>query len=717
MSNTRPNNAMTNTTRTNSTRTNTTRTNSSNLQSECQRVFEQSSYNRLRPRLISTTDADLVRARKEEIADWNRVIKEIIEELEFTKDIQLIITNMDNVFKPVPEFLCMLADKVKNTFNLEEIRAMNLVEFIDSDCEPEEIKCCLEHMWNTFQCDSYTNRKDRFIKLLKSAVSDEIDQQPWWYNDKWYLYCRAVKAFNDTKQTSIPIVDTYLNVHLNEYLNRHWNEQMNSNTNVNNSVINNVATGTPPNTVVNANVNILADCENFMQDIDPYFTDFGKRVRGLCSQIVSGKKIDVKCNFSSNDIVKFYDVDVNNRLTFFANGLKKIKNPSVPLINWRVTYKDSNASGQGIVRDLLSKCIVEIKNELLESIFVGSDVLTVKGLGKEKLDLTDLQVKRKLIAFGFLLGCMICNGFTIPFNLQIALLHMCLHNTSPKTDLSYSVYHILEDPVFRRSISNLMKDADSIESTQLNFSDFDECDAKNVNAKKGVNDCTVKKENFLKYLHLWVNTLYIPPGCKWVAHGFQKYWKDAINSDKYNTFDIYKTLCEPFIDQETIDVFFLKSIKFYRIPTDVQEWLIEIIKESDQEFLRNLLHFWSSMDNVDTRKEQNYQVVLGEYDIKKTEGCLPQSHTCFYQLVLPKNISSKEQLKNILKNAIEIANKQQGAQMRGGKKFKKSKQASLLAKSEKILKKINTKLSQYAKKKANGKLGKHSKQTGCVKKL
>jgi hypothetical protein len=270
------------------------------------------------------------------------------------------------------------------------------------------------------------------------------------------------------------------------------------------------------------------------------------------------------------------------------------------------------------------------------------------------LDLKDPATKRKLVAFGYLLGLVMCNQEKITFKLHLALVHMCLNNTSPLKDLSYLAFQIMEDPQFGTTVANWLRDPESIEPSGMNFSDMDKPDR------------DVKKTNILEYLRVWVEKMYIPEGSKWVAYGFQKYWSEPITC-KVTTFDVYNSLFAPVLDQDTIDKF-IKRITFGSpFPKKVKTWLLEIIKEAGEDFFKKLLHFWSSQFTVST-SDTAYQVVIGDHVITDTVCPLPHSHTCFYQLVLPKKIPSKEKLREILEMAVGYAQEQQGVQMFGGKK-------------------------------------------------
>ena len=100
-------------------------------------------------------------------------------------------------------------------------------------------------------------------------------------------------------------------------------------------------------------------------------------------------------------------------------------------------------------------------------------------------------------------------------------------------------------------------------------------------------------------------------------------------------------MIKKFIDTQVI---------FNNIPNNVQTWFIEIMMESDDAFFRKLIHFWSA---VNYPRNTKYQVAIGEKIATKTVCPFPEAHTCFQQLVLPKSLSSKQQLKAILEKAFQ----------------------------------------------------------------
>jgi hypothetical protein len=74
------------------------------------------------------------------------------------------------------------------------------------------------------------------------------------------------------------------------------------------------------------------------------------------------------------------------------------------------------------------------------------------------------------------------------------------------------------------------------------------------------------------------------------------------------------------------------------------------------EFFTKLMYFWCGLRKLDTQR--TYQVMF-------IENPIPKSSTCFYQLKLPKNVPSKEELYRKLVSA--VFNVEAGVGLYGGK--------------------------------------------------
>jgi len=74
-------------------------------------------------------------------------------------------------------------------------------------------------------------------------------------------------------------------------------------------------------------------------------------------------------------------------------------------------------------------------------------------------------------------------------------------------------------------------------------------------------------------------------------------------------------------------------------------------------FISNLIHFWTSLRSLTPQT-----VLTISYSDR---GVYPESHTCFDELVLPINVSTKQQLYKNIRNAFILGGK--GLQQMGGK--------------------------------------------------
>jgi hypothetical protein len=415
----------------------------------------------------------------------------------------------------------------------------------------------------------------------------------------------------------------------------------------------------------NANASFPTTCETLLTDVDPMFYEFSRKVAKICSSI---KSYNLPTKTNMKIILK------RPKLQIIANPehpvdslVYKVYNKTIedlPLLleDFDVTYEGQEGIGEGVNRDFITRCIKDLVSELLEPVVKSNNTKnnTKTNLGqyniKKKLDLT-YATKRKLVTFGYLIGIMVLNDIPFEIELKRSLLHMCLFNTKPSEDISYLVYQMVEDPDSKIFIQQLMKNPDHIELSGLDFEDV------------GRKEKPVTKSNFISFLRIWEEYYHIPPYCKYVAEGMNK--KTGISNillkKGINVYKMYDILCNNKLDKEKVKDFVKEQVFFEKVPTEVQGWFSNILLESDVEFVKNLVYFWSG--TYSPMKGIKYQIVIGERVISDKVCPLPESHTCYAQLVLPKNITSKEQLKDILEKAIGYVAK--GMLMYGGKATKK----------------------------------------------
>ena len=268
---------------------------------------------------------------------------------------------------------------------------------------------------------------------------------------------------------------------------------------------------------------------------------------------------------------------------------------------------------------------------------------------RKDLDINNIDIKRKLKVLGFLIGIMICNKLTFSFKVKRALIHMCLYGQPPK-DASFLVYHMLEDPDATISLINLMKNPKDIEYSYLDFEDI------------GKTKQLVTSSNYREFL-LAKEEYDIPQAYKLVAHGFLMAGFDKLFLTMGNSVaSLHKALCMTEITDD-VRKKFLEQIEFGgSVPESVKKWFSDIILSIEPDFLRKLIHFWSASYGI--TKDKTYQVIEGQRVITKQVCPLTEAHTCYYQLVLPQGIKSKEELLKNLQTS--VGNVSKGVALYGG---------------------------------------------------
>jgi hypothetical protein len=317
----------------------------------------------------------------------------------------------------------------------------------------------------------------------------------------------------------------------------------------------------------------------------------------------------------------------------FLNDFKEVK------------YIGNAGVGPGVARDFFTACIKQCEEELFQQV-EGSDLYDIRN----DLDLNNNDIKRKLKVLGFLIGIMVCNELTFSFKVKRALIHMCLYSKPPKDDPSFLVYHILEDPEATISLINLMKNPKDIEYSYLDFEDV------------GKPKQLVTVSNYQEFL-LAKEEYSIPEAYKLVAQGFVLAGFDKLFVTMGNSVaSLHKALCMTEITEE-VRKEFVKQIDFGSMSDSVKKWFTDIILTIEPDFLRKLIHFWSASYGI--TKDKTYQVVEGKRVITKKVCPLVESHTCYYQLVLPQGIESKDKLLEILQTS--VGNVSKGVALYGGK--------------------------------------------------
>ena len=451
-------------------------------------------------------------------------------------------------------------------------------------------------------------------------------------------------------------------------------------------------------------------CETLIIDADDRFTEFTRKALSICATvnktaIIRKKTLD---STSAGEIVilKADPYDPADSLVKFLTNADMGKLP-FNLNKITVTYKDQEGVGTGVVRTFVSDCITQLSEELMEPVKKGSDFFNIKkNLDVDVADLTKKRsVRRKLVALGYLMGVMIENNMSFPFKIKRSLLHMCLYNTPPSQDASYIVYQLMEDPDDVVPLMNLMtttafmETQNDIETANLNFNQV------------GRKQKKVTPGNFLSYMRNYIEFHYIPSGCKYVVQGFYAKSTAAKNCVKqgYGISEMFDYLSS---ETQKSNAWIERTKQFVdgiTFSTDTPDYIKKLIKkiisDGSPKFVRKLLYFWGGTH--DAMPNTEYQVMIGTNTWNENptghskKFCpLPESRTCFFQLVLPQSIPNKDTLEAILKTAVGDVEKgvgnYGGRRRRGGpSKARKNAEIKAVVKKPKQIVSNRQKKSNY----------------------
>ena len=447
----------------------------------------------------------------------------------------------------------------------------------------------------------------------------------------------ALKEYIRNRNTTTNSSINYLNANVVQSTNTNKNVSRNANTNTNANA--------------NSSLNGSAFCETLVVDVNDAFKKFAKEISKICNSLNKDKLILNKydMNLASRGWNKIPSIRASqdkplDSLIRMLSRQSLSKTPVFLKDYKEVKYIGNAGIGPGVARDFFTACVKQCEDELFQQV-EESDLYDLRN----DLDINNIDIKRKLKVLGFLIGVMVCNELTFSFKVKRALIHMCLYNQPPK-DASFLVYHMLEDPEATISVINLMKKPENIELSYLDFEDI------------GKPEQLVTSSNYREFL-LAKEEFNIPQTYKLVAQGFALAGFDKLFVTMGNSVSsLHKALCMTEITNE-VRKGFVKQIDFGgSISDSVKKWFTEIILTIEPDFLRKLIHFWSASYGI--TKDKTYQVIEGQRVITKQVCPLTESHTCYYQLVLPQGIESKEKLLENLQTS--VGNVSKGVALYGG---------------------------------------------------
>jgi len=453
-------------------------------------------------------------------------------------------------------------------------------------------------------------------------------------------------------------------------------------------------------------INLLSDTNN------PTFRRFTNKLKKICQQHLE------KCdNRRLNDIRRAYQSDVRENITYDTEFITISIVPDKPFWpqiindylyaptdigdfmkvldeNLLIKFINQKGVGQGVTRTFIQGCldnIIEhgffIKTDELSNRYVINPDLTLEklqALGYQVRGESEIQFIYEKIG-AFYQFCMI-SGYPIGFYLSRSLLYKIIKPKKTPASLSdtFVLYYLLEMPSISAGIINLLRHPETIKDTGLEFND----DFPLVET-----DAPLTADNFRNYLqlrtvHQYTQQLYprafnthsrleaFLNGFKLYHHKFKAYDMTVSELDKF--------LCGDSLTLESFMEWYSESPITYSIsvlesPTPLKEWFDSILKDNGEtfpyielgmerpstkdgrktiflEFISKLLAFWSGIRSLQT--SIRYQVIA-------IDNPVPKSSTCFYQLKLPKNLPSRDDLYRRL--VMAVYGVEQGIGSAGGK--------------------------------------------------
>jgi hypothetical protein len=447
---------------------------------------------------------------------------------------------------------------------------------------------------------------------------------------------------------------------------------------------------------------ISISCDEYITGFDPYFKRVEIKLKKICTLYTkSCDHLNDSKDSISDYLVKYrkntYNIsNIDTEYTLatafkFWNTLdshKKIQFGLARLENFKITYREGQGIGIGVVRDFFQNCIDELLRYNIFS-YIGSESIQRYQINplfnpdktfKEESGLT-FDKEADFVLFYKFIGRLFCfillNDIGLNFHLSHAILAHMIYKHEDITDDDYLGYFMLDYPEYFNSYVKLMKlDPNTIKDLGFEFNDDYDLVTENKD---------ITKTNFREYITL---------------RSKHKLLHQIDNRDDKDTYNRFKGLISGFnplrkllakekltisaldklITFETIDDITIKKLieKFKSImypmiedTNDIElrdqnkiatDLLISILEDdgktfpyevinmeppSDEEirkknfynFIEHLLSFWSSYRHYS--ESLNYKisviskVVVNEEIQDIPANTLPKSHTCYTTIDIP----------------------------------------------------------------------------------
>lgn len=459
---------------------------------------------------------------------------------------------------------------------------------------------------------------------------------------------------------------------------------------------------------------IQQGCAMLLKNIHTPFKGFGNKLKRICSDLTSTcdrERLDSIRNAIEN-VYHTRDVRLQtppeNIFSYLTkNDLYEMDDEFGDLVDKSYIWKGRLSSyniklwgqkgvGEGVTRTALQMMLDEIADDQFfvpaeqgSTRYVLNPEVTMEYLNSIGYAVNiDDEVAFVYRQIGGLMALCTRYDIPIPFNLSRGILANILYRQSEIEADEYVMYYLLDMPQMASSLVSMLQHPSSIKEalSEAHFNDYYKLVKKKDNK-------TITAENFKEYIRLLAkhqltqqhevgaNSTY--SNLRAFLDGF--YIRTKLRKMNVTVGELDRLMHGQPISENAIRDWLIKG----RIVSNYDnaqhrntlKWLKQIIssggkdfpldlvgdKSNDKKteflnFIGKLMYFWTGVRKLDTSKQ--YQVIL-------MDTVLPKASTCFYQLKLPYNVQSKEELYRKL--IMAVYNVEQGVGLYGGKKKHKRK--------------------------------------------
>jgi hypothetical protein len=455
---------------------------------------------------------------------------------------------------------------------------------------------------------------------------------------------------------------------------------------------------------------VATSCQSLLLGIDPSFETLIKRLKSMCNELskecANNHLAELRARIlqpSSPINLSLNGMSPTKTFTTVFNGLtasttrRPVRDNAFRGLvkNMHVGLSGQEGVGEGVTRTAIQNILNDLKSD---KFFVTCEEGGTRYTINDKLSVSDIRsmgynvgseedVHTLYTIIGEFLAFCARNDIPVDMPLNRGLLAKMLYKDSEIDADEYVIYFLLDMPQTGTSMLNLLRNPDSIEYTGIEFND----DFPLVPAAENEE---LNATNFVKYLRLRAKhqlTHTCHPGgsdislrLRALVDGF--YIRNRLRRANATLPQLDKLLVGVPITLETFAAWLAATpTRISHMARGDQErrvlnWFMEILRDRGatlpleelnqpedisaevrvklyEDFLGKLMFFWSSLRKLDTTR--GYQVMF-------IDNPLPKSSTCFYQIKLPRNVRSKDELYRKLVTA--TFNVEAGVGLMGGKR-------------------------------------------------